>query len=83
MTHLGKQIKLLRARREMSLQDVAALGGMTKAHVHEMEHGSSNNPKIRTLCGLAYALGVPPASLVAAAIRDHRKHAGPQPEDQI
>lgn len=48
----------LRARRKLSLQEVADRAGLSKSHVWEMENGRSRNPTIDTAVRLAAALGV-------------------------
>ena len=71
MSYLGETMKALREKADLSLQDVATLAGISKAHVWEMEQGSTINPSIGTLCGLARALKTEPEILCAASITDH------------
>jgi transcriptional regulator with XRE-family HTH domain len=59
MSEYGELLKRLRAKRQMSLQDLADKAGCTKPHIWEMENGHSCNPTIGTLSSLARALGVP------------------------
>lgn len=61
---LGARIKLLRAMRELSLQEVADAAGLTKSHVWELEKGRSINPTVNAVWGLATALCVSPAMLL-------------------
>lgn len=55
----------------MSLQDVATVAEISKAHVWDMEQGHSRNPSIETVCGLARALKADPVTLCSAAIVDN------------
>lgn len=69
MSTLGLTIKELRIKRGLSLQGVADAANMTKAHVWEMERGSSDNPSVSTLVALGAALGVSAVELFRAAVR--------------
>ena len=70
MTKLGTIILKTRAKRGMSLQNVAGEAGITKAHVWDIETGRSRNPTIKTLLGLATALQVSTIKLCVAALKD-------------
>ena len=70
MTALGDMILKRRTGLRMSLEDVAKASGSTKAHVWEIEKGYSRNPTVKTLVGLAKALGVLPGRLANAAFED-------------
>lgn len=59
-----------RERLGLSLQTVADRAGITKSHMWEIENGRSVNPTIRTVHGLAKALGIPFVSLAAGAMND-------------
>ena len=59
-----------RARLKLSLQEVADRAGITKSHMWELEQGRSVNPTVRTVHGLARALGVPFVAMAAGAIND-------------
>jgi transcriptional regulator with XRE-family HTH domain len=61
---LGRRIKLLRAARRMSLDEVGAAAGLTKSHVWELEQGRSRNPTVNAVWGLARALSVSPAAIL-------------------
>lgn len=59
-----------REKQNLSLQEVADRAGITKSHMWEIEQGNSINPTIRTVYGLAKALGVPFVSMAAGALND-------------
>ena len=61
---LGAKIKLLRALRRMSLEEVGKAAGLTKSHVWELEQGRSRNPTVNAVWGLARALSVSPAAIL-------------------
>lgn len=61
---LGNRIKLLRALRRMSLDEVGQAAGLTKSHVWELEQGRSRNPTVNAVWGLARALSVSPAAIL-------------------
>jgi DNA-binding XRE family transcriptional regulator len=67
---MRKMIADMRFDLGMSLQDVADRAGITKSHMWEIENGRSVNPTIRTVHGLAKALGIPFVSLAAGAMND-------------
>jgi transcriptional regulator with XRE-family HTH domain len=54
----------------MSLQDVADRAGITKSHMWELEQGRAVNPTIKTVNGVAIALGIPFAQLAEGALND-------------
>lgn len=59
-----ERIRAARKARNMSLEDVALSSGFTKSHIWELERGSSRNPTVRAVWGLAKALAVSPAYLL-------------------
>lgn len=69
MSSLGSAIAALRYERRLSLQKLADLAGLRKAHVWELEKGRSDNPSVSTLVGLGNALDVPPDELFRAAMK--------------
>lgn len=73
MATFGRYIANLRESLRLSLQDVADRAAISKAHLWEMEKGTSVNPGIATVCALGVALDVDPKALADAAIRDHMK----------
>jgi transcriptional regulator with XRE-family HTH domain len=50
---LAQKLKSLRDERGESLQEVADLVGVSKAHIWELETGKSSNPGLQVLRGLA------------------------------
>lgn len=70
MSTLGESVKRLRERCGLSLQEVADRSLLSKAHIWEIESGSSVNPTIRSLCCIAIALDVLPDELAAASVTD-------------
>lgn len=65
-----------RERLNLSLQEVADRAGITKSHMWEIENGRSVNPTIRTVHGLAKALGIPFVSMAAGAMNDTERQDG-------
>lgn len=59
-----------RENQKLSLQEVADRAGITKSHMWDIEQGRSVNPTVRTVYGLAKALGVPFVSMAAGALND-------------
>lgn len=79
-TDFGFYLREARQRNDMSLSEAAALIKCTKAHLWELEKGSSRNPSIAVLAGIAaaYGLDIGEAALMAAGSApgaDHRKVA--------
>jgi len=62
MADVAPMLKKARERRKYSLQDVANLTGLSKAHVWDLENGHSDNPTFLTIVVLSKALGIKPAS---------------------
>lgn len=67
---MKEMISSERERLNLSLQTVADRAGITKSHMWELEQGRSINPTVRTVHGLAQALGIPFISLAAGALND-------------
>lgn len=61
---LGARIKKLRLKRGESLQDVADAVGCSKAHIWEIEQGSSKNPSMELMTALADHFDLTVASLI-------------------
>ena len=72
MSALGETKRAIRAKRGMSLQDVADEAGLTKSHVWDLEQGRARNPTVETVLNLALALGLEPGTLAATAMADVR-----------
>lgn len=60
---VGLQIRAARLRRALTLEQLAALSGLSSAYVGQVER-SVKKPSLRTLAILAQALGVAIAALV-------------------
>lgn len=55
---IGRRIKELRLGKGESLQDVASVVGVSKAHIWELEKGRTDNPSIGLVTRLADHFGV-------------------------
>jgi transcriptional regulator with XRE-family HTH domain len=60
---LGERVRHLRNGRRMTQREIGKLAGCTGSCVASIEGGLSLNPTMRTLAGLASALGVTPQYL--------------------
>lgn len=67
---MKRMIKDMRFDLGLSLQDVADRAGITKSHMWELEQGRAVNPTVRTVHGIAKALGIPFVSMAAGALND-------------
>lgn len=63
---LGARVRVLRAERGLTLSALAAVAGIGKGSLSELE-GGQRNPTLATLYALAGPLGVPLATLLAEA----------------
>ncbi|MGE3747003.1 MAG: helix-turn-helix domain-containing protein [Sphingomonadaceae bacterium] len=61
---LGARLRDLRVRKNLSLQDVADAVNASKAHIWNLEKGTSDNPSMELLVGLATLFKVGVADLV-------------------
>ncbi|MEM8137412.1 XRE family transcriptional regulator [Morganella morganii] len=64
--HIGQKVKLLRQARNLSLNDLSKLSGISKAALSKLESGDSN-PRIDTLEAIAVALRFPLGDLFTAS----------------
>jgi transcriptional regulator with XRE-family HTH domain len=55
---LARRVARIRARKRLTLRDVALAGGMSHVSVGEIERGINADPKLGTLRSLARGLGV-------------------------
>ncbi len=55
---IGRRLVELRAKRNLTLQEVADRTGLSKSRVWELEQGNGNSPTIGTAVKLADVLGV-------------------------
>lgn len=60
---LATKLKELRIRKSESLQTVADAVGVSKAHIWELEKGSSKNPGLELLIKISLHFGIPVAFL--------------------
>ena len=82
--HLNEKLKELRMKNGQSLQMVADAVGVSKAHIWELEKGTSKNPGLELLVKLASHFGVTIAYLTdevtepkdAAAMQFFREYDG-------
>lgn len=63
----SERLRDLREARDMTLQEVADIAGLTKSHVWELEQGRAVNPSVAAIWGLARALAVAPSALLGFA----------------
>lgn len=61
---MGARLAQLRSERDQSLQHVADAVGVSKAHIWELERGSSDNPGLKLLRALAQHFRCPVAYLI-------------------
>lgn len=61
---LAEQMKTLRMKKRMSLQELADAVGVSKAHIWDLETARSKNPSIDLVKKLAKCLGVGVADLI-------------------
>ncbi|MDA2910410.1 helix-turn-helix domain-containing protein [Nitrospiraceae bacterium AH_259_D15_M11_P09] len=61
---LGTVLSTLRKGKQLTQDQLAARGGVTKPYVSQLESGARKNPSLATLKRLAKALGVPVAELM-------------------
>jgi len=64
---LADLLKKARADKCFSLQEAADMLGITKAHLHDMESGRSNNPTLRVIAALVIIYGLRPEAIIATA----------------
>ncbi len=64
---LGHLLRSSRVACELSYRDLAAASGLALSHLQRLERGEVAQPTPATLRALSSALGVPLASLLAAA----------------
>jgi len=67
----GDLIKGKRDALDLTLQEVADAAGVTKGHLHDLEHGRHANPGLYTCARLALALGLSVQAMAAAIVESH------------
>lgn len=68
MVPLKTLLKNARELRKWSLQEAADAMGITKAHLHALESGSSDNPTLRIVAAIVIVYGIRPESIVASTL---------------
>lgn len=76
MNDLSKRLKALRVDKGVSLKVVGDAVGLSKTHIHELEHGTTKNPSLSSSVKLAKFYGV---SLDYLAGIDHSIQIKPCP----
>jgi transcriptional regulator with XRE-family HTH domain len=61
MKNYAPMIRRARYKKELSLQDLANITGLSKPHLYELENGKSQNPTGRTIELVSKALDLQPA----------------------
>ena len=64
---LAKRLWALRTNARLSRDSLAQSSGLSRHQIEALEQGRENNPTLRTLVGLAGALGVTPGDLIDGA----------------
>lgn len=75
---LATNLKRHRVRKQLSLQKLAVLVGVSKAHIWDLETARAKNPSLEVLQRLSTVLGVPIASLVG-----EDPHTSGAPDDTV
>ncbi len=66
---LGALVRQHREALDLTLDKLGELAGCTKSHVWEIEDGRARNPTVKTVAGLAGALGLPLPLVFYAALK--------------
>jgi transcriptional regulator with XRE-family HTH domain len=76
---IGRQLRVIRERRQMSQRDVASLSGVTQHQISRLEGGHAT-PTVETIVAVCRACGTCPSQVfaeVVEALRDvSHEHAG-------
>jgi len=70
-------LRSLRAKSGMSLSQASRVMKISKAHLHDLESGKSDNPTLATVSVLSLAYGVSPSTIIRVGIE---KFIAPQSE---
>jgi transcriptional regulator with XRE-family HTH domain len=68
-TRLGEKLRELRTERELMLEKLADLSGLSKSYVWELENRESQRPSAEKLTALADVLGVTAAYFIEEDVR--------------
>lgn len=69
---LGRRIAEARARKGLSLRDLAKLSGVPHSTIHDLETGATRVAAIDRVAALARSLGLPSSPLLSLAVQDAR-----------
>ena len=72
----GDLIKTRRDALGLTLQEVGDAAGVTKGHLHDLEHGRHMNPGLYTCARLALALGLTVQAMAAAIVESREVSHG-------
>lgn len=64
---LAKMLREAREKHGWSLSEAARQLGCAKAHLHQLEHGISANPRLSTLASFVIVYGLKPSALIETA----------------
>jgi transcriptional regulator with XRE-family HTH domain len=66
---LWNLLRAARERRGWSLSQAARLIGITKSHLHDLEHGRSNNPTLTVVASLVITYKISSRSIIETALK--------------
>ncbi|MGM3412084.1 helix-turn-helix domain-containing protein [Ralstonia holmesii] len=69
-TRLGTKLKVLRTEKELTLEKLAEMAGMSKSYLWELENRESQRPSAEKLTQLADALGVSASYFLEEDVRE-------------
>lgn len=68
-TRLGDKLRELRKQKELTLDKLAELSGLSKSYIWELENRESQRPSAEKLTALADVLGVSPTYFIEEDVR--------------
>lgn len=68
-TRLGEKLRELRKQKNLTLDKLAELSGMSKSYIWELENRESQRPSAEKLTALADVLGVTPTYFIEEDVR--------------
>lgn len=69
ITRLGEKLRELRKQKELTLDKLAELSGLSKSYIWELENRESQRPSAEKLTALADVLGVTPTYFIEEDVR--------------
>ena len=78
--NLSQKIRQLREEKELSLNKLAEMAGVSKAYLSQLENNVSKQPSAEVLLKIASALGTTIADLLDKPVRVHAKDFGEMPD---